>query len=80
MFSHHEFEAAAKACDEALRALEFDDVVAANIAAELDRVLHMLSSLALSEADQSWRAVVDNLITRRLALERTDGSLASLGG
>lgn len=69
MFDHVEFETAAIACDDALAALESGGAVAAGTKVELDRVLHMLSSLAISEANQSWRVVVDGLISRRLALQ-----------
>jgi hypothetical protein len=69
MFDHVEFETAAIACDDALTALESGEAVAAGTKVELDRVIHMLSSLAISEANQGWRVVVDGLISRRLALE-----------
>lgn len=79
MFTHEEFASAVSACDEALKALESGDEVAASMLADLDRALHLLSSLALSEVNQSWRAAADSLITRRLFVEHRDCSFSTQG-
>lgn len=60
MFTREEFDSAVSVCDEALKALESGDEVAASMQAELDRALHLLSSLALYEINQAggWRPTV----------------------
>jgi hypothetical protein len=69
MRTNDKFDSAAAACDEALNVLESGGELAARALAELDQTLRLLSSLALSEVNQSWREAANSLITRRLSLE-----------